>query len=90
MKTRSFCKRVKTTCAPEFIDITDWVAECVAESQISIRLKIFDMNRSFPIFPEISSKMRKFWRSIITHNIYSIFFIPKIVWIRGKRYDRKA
>ena len=35
MKTRSFCKRVKTTCAPEFIDITDWVAECVAESQIS-------------------------------------------------------
>ena len=35
MKTRSFCKRVKTTCAPEFIDITDWVAECVAESQIA-------------------------------------------------------
>ena len=33
MKTRSFCKRVKTTCAPECIDITDWVAECVAESQ---------------------------------------------------------
>ena len=35
MKTRSFCKPVKTTCAPEFIDITDWVAECVAESQIA-------------------------------------------------------
>ena len=35
MITRSFCKRVKTTCAPEFIDITDWVAECVAESQIA-------------------------------------------------------
>ena len=35
MKTRSFGKRVKTTCAPEFIDITDWVAECVAESQIA-------------------------------------------------------
>ena len=35
MKIRSFCKRVKTTCAPEFIDITDWVAECVAESQIA-------------------------------------------------------
>ena len=35
MKTRSFSKRVKTTCAPEFIDITDWVAECVAESQIT-------------------------------------------------------
>jgi len=35
MKTRSFCKRVKTQCAPEFIDITDWVAECVAESEIA-------------------------------------------------------
>ena len=35
MKTRSFCKRVKTKCAPEFIDITDWVAQCVAESQIA-------------------------------------------------------
>ncbi len=35
MKTRSFCKRVKTKCAPEFIDITEWVAQCVAESQIS-------------------------------------------------------
>ena len=35
MESRSFCKRVKTTCAPEFIDITDWVAECVAESQIA-------------------------------------------------------
>jgi len=35
MKTRSFCKRVKTKCAPEFIDITDWVAECVTESEIS-------------------------------------------------------
>ena len=34
MKTRSFSKRVKTKCAPEFIDITDWVAECVTESQI--------------------------------------------------------
>ena len=35
MNARFFCKRVKTTCAPEFIDITDWVAECVAESQIA-------------------------------------------------------
>ena len=35
MESRSFCKQVKTTCAPEFIDITDWVAECVAESQIA-------------------------------------------------------
>ena len=35
MKIRFFCKPVKTKCAPEFIDITDWVAECVAESQIS-------------------------------------------------------
>ncbi|SUZ93581.1 uncharacterized protein METZ01_LOCUS46435 [marine metagenome] len=35
MKTKSFCKRVKTNCAPEFIDITEWVAECVSESMIS-------------------------------------------------------
>ena len=35
MKTKSFCKRVKTRCAPEFIDITDWVAECVTESEIT-------------------------------------------------------
>ena len=35
MKTKSFCKRVKTMCAPEFIDITDWVAECVTESEIT-------------------------------------------------------
>ena len=35
MKTRSFCKQMNTKCAPEFIDITDWVAQCVAESQIA-------------------------------------------------------
>ena len=35
MKTKSFCKRVKTKRAPEFIDITDWVAECVAESEVA-------------------------------------------------------
>ncbi len=34
MITTSFCKRFKTKCAPEFIDITEWVAQCVAESQI--------------------------------------------------------
>jgi secondary thiamine-phosphate synthase enzyme len=35
MITKSFCKRFQTKCAPEFIDITDWVAQCVAESQIA-------------------------------------------------------
>ena len=35
MKSKSFCKRVKTKCAPEFIDITEWVSECVTESNIS-------------------------------------------------------
>ncbi|NQW23794.1 MAG: YjbQ family protein [SAR202 cluster bacterium] len=35
MISKSFCKRVETKCAPEFIDITDWVAKCVAESKIS-------------------------------------------------------
>ena len=35
MKTKSFCKLVKTNCAPEFIDITEWVSECVTKSNIS-------------------------------------------------------
>ncbi len=35
MITKSFCKQFETKCAPEFIDITEWVAQCVAESQIS-------------------------------------------------------
>ena len=35
MISKSFCKRVKTNNAPEFIDITDWVAECVSESNIA-------------------------------------------------------
>lgn len=35
MKTKSFCLSVKTKEAPEFIDITDWVAGCVADSQVS-------------------------------------------------------
>ena len=35
MITKSFCKRFEAKCAPEFIDITDWVAQCVAESEIT-------------------------------------------------------
>ena len=35
MITKSFCKQFKTKCAPEFIDITEWVAQCVADSQIA-------------------------------------------------------
>ena len=35
MITKSFCKRLETKCAPEFIDITEWVAQCVADSQIA-------------------------------------------------------
>ena len=35
MISKSFCKRVDTQTAPEFIDITDWVAQCVADSAIA-------------------------------------------------------
>lgn len=35
MKTKSFCLSVKTQDAPEFIDITRWVSECVANSKVS-------------------------------------------------------
>ncbi|MDA0262882.1 MAG: secondary thiamine-phosphate synthase enzyme YjbQ [Chloroflexi bacterium] len=35
MNTKSFCKRFDTTCAPEFIDITEWVAQCVSDSEIA-------------------------------------------------------
>ena len=35
MKYKSFCKRVNTQKAPEFIDITDWVGQCVAQSKVS-------------------------------------------------------
>jgi len=35
MKTRSFCLQLHTHEAPEFIDITDWVSRCVAESQVN-------------------------------------------------------
>ena len=34
MKSKSFCLSVKTQEAPEFIDITDWVSGCVADSQV--------------------------------------------------------
>ena len=33
--TKSFCKHFNTKCAPEFIDITEWVAQCVADSQVA-------------------------------------------------------
>ena len=35
MKTKAFCKRLRTEHAPQFIDITDWVSECVANSKVS-------------------------------------------------------
>ena len=35
MITKSFCLKVKTKQAPEFIDITDWVTSCVAESEVN-------------------------------------------------------
>ena len=34
MKTESFCLNVDTQKAPEFIDITDWVSQCVAQSKV--------------------------------------------------------
>ena len=34
MKAKSFCLRLNTQKAPEFIDITDWVCQCVAESKV--------------------------------------------------------
>ena len=35
MKAKSFCLQLHTKKAPEFIDITDWVCECVAKSKVS-------------------------------------------------------
>ena len=35
MISKSFCKQVTTKNAPEFIDITTWVSECVLKSNIS-------------------------------------------------------
>ena len=35
MKAKSFCRQLRTQTAPEFIDITDWVCQCVAQSQVN-------------------------------------------------------
>ena len=35
MKHNSFCLSLNTQKAPEFIDITDWVCQCVAQSKVS-------------------------------------------------------
>jgi secondary thiamine-phosphate synthase enzyme len=35
MKTKSFCLKLDTQQAPEFIDITDWVCQCVSKSKVS-------------------------------------------------------
>ena len=35
MKSKSFCLSLNTKKAPEFIDITDWVCQCVAQSEVS-------------------------------------------------------
>jgi secondary thiamine-phosphate synthase enzyme len=35
MKHQSFCLSLDTQTAPEFIDITEWVCQCVAQSEIN-------------------------------------------------------
>ncbi len=35
MKTKSYCLKLDTQQAPEFIDITDWVCQCVSTSKVS-------------------------------------------------------
>ncbi len=35
MKSKSYCLQLDTKQAPEFIDITDWVCQCVAQSKVS-------------------------------------------------------
>ncbi len=35
MNTKSFCLTLDTQEAPEFIDITDWVCQCVSKSKVS-------------------------------------------------------
>ena len=35
MKSQSFCLQMTTQKAPEFIDITAWVSECVAKSEVN-------------------------------------------------------
>jgi len=37
MISKSFCKWVKTTCAPQFIDITDWVRMFGAKREWELR-----------------------------------------------------
>ena len=34
MNTRSFCLKLNSKKAPEFIDITEWVRQCVSKSQV--------------------------------------------------------
>ena len=34
MKAKTFCLQLNTQRAPHFIDITDWVSECVAKSEV--------------------------------------------------------
>ena len=34
MKTKSFCLQLNTQQAPQFIDITDWVCQCLAKSKV--------------------------------------------------------
>ena len=34
MNTRSFCLKLNSKKAPEFIDITEWVRQCVSQSQV--------------------------------------------------------
>jgi secondary thiamine-phosphate synthase enzyme len=35
MKAKAFCRQLQTQTAPEFIDITDWVCQCVVQSKVS-------------------------------------------------------
>ena len=35
MKSKAFCLQLSTKRAPEFIDITDWVCQCVSKSKVS-------------------------------------------------------
>lgn len=35
MKSKSYCLQIDTKCAPEFIDITDWVCQCVSKSKVN-------------------------------------------------------
>ena len=35
MKSQSICHQLTTKKAPEFIDITVWVSECVAKSKVN-------------------------------------------------------